>query len=68
MRDPKFFFQIESGRSVLYSYMCSSLIGSEVQALVVERRIRDKIKQLQIQRRNGITTFEDAEEFERFQV
>ena len=36
-------------------------------ALVVERRIRDKIRQLQIQRRNGITTFEDAEEFERFQ-
>jgi transcriptional adapter 2-alpha len=36
-------------------------------ALVFERRIRDKIKQLQIQRRNGITNFEDAEQFERHQ-
>ena len=37
-------------------------------ALVFERRIRDKIRQLQIQRRNGISNFEDAENFERHQV
>ena len=36
-------------------------------ALFAERKIREKIKQLQVQRRNGITTFEDAEEFERYQ-